>query len=153
MPTQLLMEKFEDSLHPTDQASVEAIRLIPEQSIVKIQVSIPRNVRHHRMFFALINIVWQAQREPRAFPTRESLLDALKIATGHVREVVDLQRRTHIVPDSIAFGRMDQIQFKEFFDSAINVILERILPGVGKKELEQQVYDVLHEPGPNSMER
>lgn len=151
MPTQMLMEKLEDALHLTDQASIEAMRQIPEKSIVKIQLSIPRNVRHHRMFFALINIVWQAQREPRMFPTRESLLDAIKIATGHVREVRDLQGRAHIVPDSISFGRMDNIQFREWFDAAVRVILERILPGVEKKDLEQQICDLLREPGPDRL--
>ena len=143
MPTQMLMEKLEDALHPADQAAIEAMRQVPERSIVKIQFSIPRNVRHHRMFFALINLVWQAQREPRTFATRENLLDALKIATGHVREVRDLQGRTHIVPDSISFGRLDNIAFKEFFDSAVKVISERVLPGVSKKDLEQQIFDSL----------
>ena len=151
MPTQMLMEKLEDALHPADQAAIEAMRQVPERSIVKIQFSIPRNVRHHRMFFALINLVWQAQREPRTFATRENLLDALKIATGHVREVRDLQGRTHIVPDSISFGRMDQVQFREFFDSAVKVILERVLPGVRRKDIEQQIYDILHEPGPEQL--
>lgn len=151
MATQLLMVKMEDGLHPTDQESIEAIRQIPDNSIVKIQVSIPRNVRHHRMFFALINLVWQAQREPRIFPTRDALRDAIKIASGHVREVRDLQGRTHIVPDSISFGRMDNIAFKEFFDSAVRIILDRILPGVENKDLEQQIYDLLHEPGPDRL--
>lgn len=153
MPTQMLMEKLEDALHPTDQASIEAMRNIPERAIVKIQVSIPRNVRHHRMFFELIRVTFEAQREPRVFPTREALLDVIKIAIGHVREVRDLQGRTHIVPDSISFGRMDQMQFREFFDAAVRLILEKILPGVGRRDIEQRIYDILHEPGPEQMGR
>lgn len=153
MPTQLLVEKLEDALHPTDQASIKALRQIPDRTIVKIQLSIPRNVRHHRMFFALINLVFEAQREPRQFPTREALLDALKIAIGHVREVRGIRGETYIVPDSISFGRMDQLQFREFFDSAVRVILEKILPGVERRDLEQQIYDILHEPGPEQMKR
>lgn len=151
MPTQMLMEKLEDALHPTDKASIEAMRNIPERSIVKIQLSIPRNVRHHRMFFALINLTFEAQREPCTFPTREALLDALKIAIGHVREVRGIRGETYIVPDSISFGRLDNMAFREFFDSAVKVILEKILPGVEKKELEAQIYNMLHEPGPGDL--
>lgn len=153
MPTQMLMEKLEDALHPTDQASIDAMRSIPERAIVKIQVSVPRNVRHHRMFFALINLVFEAQREPRMFATREALLDAIKIALGHVREVRGIRGETYIVPDSISFGRMDNIAFREFFDAAVRLILEKILPGVGKRDIEQRIYDILKEPGPEQAQR
>lgn len=153
MPTQILVEKLEDALHPTDEASKTAIRQIPERTIVKIQVSVPRNIRHHRMFFALINLVFDAQREPRLFPTHEALLDALKIAIGHVREVRGIRGEIYIVPDSISFGRMDNIAFREFFDAAVRVIIEKILPGVDKRDLEQRIYDILKEPGPQQMGR
>ena len=153
MPTQVLMEKIEDSLVPTDEESIVAIRQIPEHSIVKIQVSVPRNIKKHRLFFAMLKLVFENQPEPRQFPTQDKLLDALKIATGHVREVRDLLGNTHIVPDSIAFGRMDEIAFSQLFESFKQVIFERIIPGVRSRDFEQRLADLLKEPGPDQIER
>ena len=153
MPTQLLVEKLEDALFPVDEDGKSAIRNIPEHSIVKIQVSIPRNVRQHRLFFAILKLTFEHQREPRQFPTQEKLLDALKMAVGYTREVRDLHGKIHIVPDSISFGRMDQIAFRQFFDSVVHVITTQIIPGVGKRDFEQQLADLLREPGPDQIER
>lgn len=149
----LIMFKSGDALMAADQDAVEAMRQIPQGAHLTVKVSVPRNIRMHRLLFALLNIVFEAQPEPQRFPTTSSLLDAIKLATGYVREVKDLHGRVHIVPDSIAFGRMDQIEFRQWFDAAVCVILDRILPGVEKKDLEQRVYDMLREPGPAQMER
>ena len=152
MPTQLLLVKLDDSLHPTDEASIDALRQIKDNAIVSVKISIPRSAKHHRLFWALLQIVFQAQREPRQFATTDGLLDAIKLATGHMREVKDLHGKIHYIPDSISFGRMSQPEFREFFDSAVRVILDRILPGVQKADLENQIYHLLKEPSPSDLE-
>lgn len=151
--TDLLLVKIEDGLHPTDGAGIETMRLIPENSIVRVRFSVPRNIRHHRMFFALLTVAFEGQTEPRLFPTTSHLLDAIKVATGHVREFKDLHGRIHIVPDSISFGRMDQIQFRQWFDAAVDVILTNVLRGTKRRDLEQRIADILHEPGPEQINR
>ncbi len=52
-----------------------------------------RNPGHHRKFFALLDVVFQTQSK---FATKDGLLDALKIALGHLmtwrvggREILD----------------------------------------------------------------
>lgn len=144
----LTMFKSGEALMAADQDAVNALKAIPQGAHLTVKVSVPRNIRQHRLLFALLHIVFEAQPEPRRFPTIESLLDAIKLATGHVREVRDLHGRTHIVPDSIGFGRMDQVAFQQWFDAAKNVILDKILPGVQKSDLERQVMDLLRMHGP-----
>jgi len=153
MATQILVEKLEDAFHPVDSESRDAMRAIPDRTIVKVTVSVPRNIKHHRMFFALIHLVFESQPEPRQFPTEGKLLDAIKMATGYVREVRDVHGKTHFVPDSIGFGRMDQIQFRQFFESAMDVINRYILPGINRRDVEQRIADILREPGPDQLGR
>jgi hypothetical protein len=153
MATILLVEKIEDSLVALDAEGQRAMKDIPEKTILKISLSVPRNIRHHRMFFALLNVVFEAQPDPKQFPTVEKMLDAIKMATGHVREVRDIHGRTHIVPDSISFGRMDQTTFRQFFDSAMDVVNRYIIPGINSRDVEQRIADILREPGPDQLRR
>ena len=152
MATKLLMEKLEDALHPVDAEGLRALKDVPERAIVSVQFAVPRNIRHHRMFFSLLNVVFDAQPDPKQFPPVDKLLDAIKLATGYVREVKDIHGKTHIVPDSISFGRMDQTAFRQFFDSAMDVINRYILPGINKRDVEQRIADILREPGPDQLQ-
>ena len=49
------------------QDSIEACRKIKEGQAVKATFSVPRSLKFHRLFFALLTIVYEAQEEPR-FP-------------------------------------------------------------------------------------
>lgn len=148
----ILMEKLEDALLPVDDDGRIAIRNVPDRSILRVDFSVPRNIRMHRLFFAILKLTFEAQQEPKAYPTEEKLLDALKLGVGYVREVRDIKgKEIHRVPDSISFGRMDQVAFKQFFDSVIQLIITRIVPRVSKKDFEQHLYDMLREPGPDQL--
>ncbi len=161
MAVTLFLTKRPDAFIATDHAMIEAMNGIKNGETVKAVITVPRNLQHHKLLFALLNLVWKSQPEPQMFPTVESLLDTLKMATGHVKEVRTVTQ-THdgkfswsviLVPDSISFAAMDQVSFREWFDSAVRIILERVLPNCNKADLEQQVYDMLREPGPDVFER
>lgn len=150
--TEILMEKIEDSLHPVDADGQAAIRAMPDRSIVKVKFSVPRNVRQLRLFFAMINLVFDNQREPRRFATKDDLRAAVMIATGHFHEVKNLLHGTvHIIPNSISFGAMDDMAFREFFEAFKNLVFTKIIPGVGRRDFEQQIADMLRLPGPDQM--
>lgn len=152
--TQILMAKLEDGLHPVDEAGVEAMRSIPEGGYVTIKFWVPRNIRMHRLFFAMIKLVFEHQPEPKMYATERGLREALLLAAGHSHEVINLEHGTvHIIPNSIAYGAMDQIEFRQLFESVKNIILEKILPRVRSRDLDQQVSDMLRLPGPDQIER
>lgn len=154
MATEILMEKIEGGLHPVDEDGHRALQEIQENGYVTIKFWVPRNIRLHRLFFALVKLVWTNQKEPRLYPTEVSLREALAIAVGHSHEVVNLEHGTiHTIPNSISYGAMDQVEFKQFFEATKQVILDRILPGVASRDLDQQVSDMLRLPGPDQMER
>lgn len=154
MATEVLMCKMEDGLHPVDEAGIEALRSIPENGYVTIKFWVPRNIRLHRLFFAMIKLVWAHQPEPRQYATEQGLREALLIAAGHCHEIINLEHGTvHIIPNSMAFGAMDQVEFRQLFEAVKHIILEKILPRVNSRDLDQQVSDVLRLPGPDQLER
>ena len=128
------------ALRPIDAAGESALADIPQGEIVRVTIRRPRNVQHHRKFFALINVIFPHQD---LYPTEEMLLAAMKVALGFGDSIKLPDGRTIIVPKSISFAKMDQAAFDKFYDRALALILTKILPGVDRKDLETEVADIL----------
>lgn len=137
-------------LVPTDARGIEVIHEIGTNEEVRCVITRPRNLKHHRKFFALIGVVFKAQG---FYATQENMLDDIKLAIGHSRQFIGHDGLIRIIPNSISFANMDQSEFEQFYNKAVEFILSKILPAVDKADLEQQVYDVLGEPGPSVLER
>ena len=133
------MVKHLTSLRPSDSAGEEMLRNIKHGELVSIEVRRPRNVYHHRKFFALLNIVFENQEK---YQTVEQLLTMFKIATGHC-ETMETPKGTIYIPKSIAFHKMDQDEFSLFWDKCIKLVVTRILPGITKEDLERELLEII----------
>lgn len=140
MATEAFMRRHMGALRPIDAAGEQALADIPRGELVRVTIRRPRNVQHHRKFFALVNAIFPHQD---LYPTEEMLLAAIKVALGYGDSVKLPDGRTIIIPSSISFAKMDQKAFEAFYDRALTLILGKILPGVGKEELEREVDDIL----------
>lgn len=92
----------------------------------------PRNIQHHKKLFALLNLAvdnWPSDI------TRETLLGAIKLKTGHFTE---LKTRDGVmqIPKSINFESMNQDEFEPFYEKAVNII--SIVLGVDAETLNQE---------------
>lgn len=134
------MRRQMGALRPIDAAGEQALAEIPQGELVRVTIKRPRNVNHHRKFFALINAIFPHQD---FYPTEETLLAAIKVALGYGESIKLPDGRTIIVPGSISFAKMDQKAFESFYDRALTLILGKILPGVNKADLEREVSDIL----------
>lgn len=142
----ITMIKLQNALFPADSLSEERIASIKDGTAVKATITIPRNIKFHRLFFALLDVVYNGQSDPKQFPCIEALLYSLKRAMGYVVEFKGTSGAIEYLPCSIAFDKMDEVSFREFFDSAVDLILKNILPNCDKEGLEKQVFDVLNLP-------
>lgn len=141
MAKTLYMKRIMDRLVPADRISAELLSELAADKQLKCEVTQPRNLKHHNKFFALIHVVFPHQS---AYLTRDDLRDELTIAAGHFHMVKDIRTgQMKAVADSIAFDKLDQDAFTAFYDAAVNIILTRILPGVSKRDLEDQVLAIL----------
>ncbi len=162
----LILTRRGRTLVAEDGQAIEDMASIKEGQRVKAVVTMPRNLRHHRLFFAMLHIILEAQPEPRTFGTEKELLETIKVAVGHIEPFYKsvavrnpetgkmewtLIREWKGAP--IDFASMDQSEFRNFFDRAVSVILERILPNCPREGLEDEIYKCLGERGPSDCER
>jgi hypothetical protein len=129
-----------NKLVAAEPTSLEAIQGLKVGETLTATIRRPRNGSHHRKLFALLSVVMEAQT---TFATTQELLNALKMATG----LFEIGRTVDGIPfaqaQSISFVSMAQDRFEQFYDKAVDVILTKILPGVGRTDLEQRVNDIL----------
>lgn len=140
MATELFMRRQLSALRPIDAAGEQALGEIASGEVLRVTVRRPRNVLHHRKFFALIKTIFPHQS---LYPTEETLLAAMKVALGYGETVKLPDGRAIIIPKSISFSNMDQTAFDQFYARAVHLILSRILPGVSRAELAREVHEIL----------
>jgi hypothetical protein len=127
-------------LTASDDAGKEILRKIKIGKHVRCEISQPRNIQHHRKFFALLNTVWQAAGD---WVTVEDLLIELKIKLGITKDVVIRESGEVVkIVGSISFAAMDQIEFEAFYEKAIQALCV-MAGGIESNALRQMVIEQL----------
>lgn len=123
-------------LTPVDQTGEDYLRKVKFGDIVTVEVKKPRNGKHHRLYWALVGMVWENQDR---YETTEQLHNALKIAAG-IYEPLEMPGGViHKIPGSIAFDTMDQTEFSAFFDRVCDLVAKHFLPGVTAEILKHEI--------------
>ncbi len=135
-------------LRGADQLAIDALAKMQDGEVTHLKITRPRNVRHHRKAFALLNLVFEAQEQ---YATLEDMLDDIKIALGHCRIFYGMGGAQRIIPSSISFSAMDQTSFEEFYRRMVDLILTKILPHANRADLEQRIFEILGERGPENV--
>lgn len=139
MTTVLLRKGLASKLEPVDDAGREALARLPLGTIVRAEIKRPRNLGHHRKFFALLDLIYQNQTRYRS---PEALLDAIKIYIGHA-QVLNIRGKEVHVPKSISFSSMGQGEFDRFWDRVVNVVVAEIIPGLDRSDLERELGELV----------
>lgn len=123
-----------------DHADFESLRKIKLGTTVKCRITTPRNIKHHRKFFALLNTVWSVAGD---WPSVDDLLIELKIKLGITRDVVIRESGEVVkVLGSISFAAMDQLAFDLFYENALKALCE-MAGGISEPSLRQEVLQQL----------
>jgi hypothetical protein len=137
-----LCRKELGKLVPVDEAGADAMRKIKHGSIVQIEMKQPRNVQHHRLYWALVTKVWENLPE-EIYPDAETLHERLKVAAGIRTEFTLPDGTRGFIPGSIAFHKMDQAEFSAFYDRVCDLIAKHFLPGVSVEDLKAEVEQMI----------
>ena len=138
--TQIRLIKKFGKLVPYDEQSKEYVDSLPVDGFVTCDIKRPRNSKHHRKYFALLNTVYNAQDVYESF---EAFRSAMACAVGYADTTVLPDGRTVLVAKSISFAKMDQDAFNEFWKANIKVICTKILPGVTEHDLESEILEFM----------
>ena len=139
----VLVVKSLGALRPIDVAGEAVFRHIGQGEIVRIELKRPRNLQHHRKFFAMLQVVFENQD---AYKSIDDLLDVCKLRIGHCRTVATNNGDVQI-PSSISFAAMDQDAFNDFYNRACGWVIQEVMPGLKLENLSDEVEAQLLEFG------
>lgn len=124
----IICRKVGRSLVPVDDEGFDALAKVKDGRDVKVEFTMSRNLRHHRLFFAALRFVKMHSPRMCDVPERK-LRGILLIATGYCDTIVDAETgKVGYMPVSMSFESMDQTEFSRLFDSACEVICNRWMP-------------------------
>lgn len=135
----VLLQRSLTGLSPMDDLGREFLAGYKQGDLIRVKTTKVRNPQHHRLFFALVNIVYDNQDH---YESVEHLLTALKIALGHCDTVICKDGNPAYIPKSISFAKMDQTEFDAFFNRAVELVCKHFLPGVKDEDLRREILDM-----------
>jgi hypothetical protein len=104
---------------------------------LRFEWSSPRNAKHHRKLFALLNMIAE---NSETYNTPEKALVAVKLCTAHYDLMADPETGEIVkIPKSISFESMGQEDFEVFYSAAIDGILTYILPQMDRETCNRLV--------------
>lgn len=134
------MQRTVTGLKAADERALHVMRRVPVGEMVLCKITNPRNLAHHKKFMKLISIFWEAAGD---WSSPYAVLIELKVRLGHVQEVKIRETGEVVsVPRSISFASMDQTQFEEFYEKALNELCV-MAGGIEPAELRQAVLEQL----------
>jgi hypothetical protein len=129
----LVMIKRNGALVAGDAEAEEALAKIPSDTFVMANVRRPRNIDHHRKFFKLMRVISDGTG---IHP--EVLRALILIEAGHCHVIKRKDGRIDRFPKSIDFTSVDQTEFEEIYNRAVQYIAENIVPGMNvNKDLDE----------------
>lgn len=140
MATEFFITRRLGHLVPANSQAEEAIKTLPADRWLKVKVTLPRNVKHHRKYFALLNAVFPHQT---MWPTFNKFREKFEEALGFGEYHVNGRGERYFEKESIAFAKMDQTEFQEFYERAVDLICTRIIPNANSADLEREVNDIM----------
>ena len=139
----IYLKRILNNLTPAFGSDEEKIKKLAHDKIYKCTVTRPRNLGHHRKYFAMLQLVfdnlpheWEAQ-----FKTVEDLHFEMKLQTGHYEKYATMGGKEILRVKSIKFEKMSQDEFEAFYDACLVVVAKYILPGISKEEIIQQLIE------------
>ena len=135
----LIFRRSLGALQPTDDLSRAALASIQLGECVALQFRRPRNLEQHRLFWALIQKVWENQEH---YATPEHVCTAFKFACG-LTDKIRTKRGEIEIPRSISFAKMDQVAFGEFFKRAVDFLCAEVVPGMNNADLEREILEMV----------
>lgn len=124
---------------PADEQSRSFWQKIKLGDIIALDGRRPRNLKHHRKYWILMQIVVDNSDD---FDTPEMVNYAVKAAMERGRWIKPGKaKRPLFIPESISFASMDQEAFERFYSEAVNVVIKYFLPGCSPDEIDAIIME------------
>ena len=112
-------------------------------STVRCRVSLPRNYRFHKKFFALVRLTFDNLPMPIAerwnVRSENDMLRRFKRDLGYFSSTLNEAGEREVEYRSISFSAMDEEEFERFYDDCVNLVLYSYIPGISRQDLLEEI--------------
>jgi len=129
----IYLKRIGQSLVPADEESLKIVEKLSKEETYEVPIKKSRNYLFHKKFFSLVNKGFDNTFLNCTF---EKFRDYCMIGAGHCTTVGG-----YAIPDSIAFDKMDDIQFEKVYNDVLQFIILHI--NVDQKTLENELGSFL----------
>jgi hypothetical protein len=139
MAEMMLVKSAGGSFRPADIMTEEAMKAFKIGECARVNVTKPRNGKHHRKYWALCQLV--AENTDRGWKA-DDVHYFFKIAAGYYDEIIDAHGTIYKRVHSISFSAMDQIKFNILYTTVIHLVCDKIIPGLDEGELRKELEEI-----------
>lgn len=125
---------------PEDEIKISKIK---SGTIIEAEIKCPRNSKFHRKFFALLQVVLDGAD----YDNVNQILILLKFKLGHYDKIENTNGKIIYSPKSISFASMDNIEFQQFYNQAVDKIISDFLPSWKREDVDKAVDHILRNFG------
>jgi hypothetical protein len=146
MKNVILVRTSDVKLAPAYDSDYNTLRAIPEGEILTVDLEMERNPRFHRKFFAMVKFFYEHMPEiiTSKYPDPETFRrQFLFYYCGVTEEIIDWKGDRHIVPKSVSWGAMDNIEFREVYERIRDKIAREFFPDIENEELEAELLNFM----------
>lgn len=119
----IVMKRDRSGLVPASAFDAELLDRYSLSAEVEVTVKQRCSLPQQRLYWSILHAIVEATD---AYPNAEYLHEAIKDELGYVHHVRRIDGQTIRIPDSTAFAKMDQAEFKVFFDRAMELLARLI---------------------------
>jgi hypothetical protein len=140
----IYFQKRPEGLFPINDSDKDNFYKIKNGTIFAKDFKLVRNPRFHRLVFSFLNIVFQYQNE---FENFDKFREHVTLLAGYYTENVIIDEngkyKTLIKVDSWKFSKMDEYQFRIFFENVKNACWRAYVPNIEDQENIQKIVNEL----------
>lgn len=138
----ILCKVTAQGLVPMYDSDFEEKKRLKIGSVVNCSISQKRNYEHHKKFFALVRLTFENLPETLQqmlnIRSEEDMLTCIKLDLGYASTVWYGTKQV-VIPKSISFAAMDQTEFEQFYNRAVDMVLGLYLRGTNKQDLLEEI--------------
>ncbi len=108
------------------------------------EIKVQRNVRFHRLFFALVKTAWEylPEQASSGFRDMDGFRKYLTVAAGYYEPFFSPVRGEWLeIPKSISFDKMDESEFRDLYERVKGVIFAILGSYVTKDDFEKNLMN------------
>ena len=143
----LLLLNTREGLKPMYDEDYDEKKKLKIGESYEAEIRLPRNLRFHRKYFALLRCAWEYLNENQQSFFKDDLevfRKSLEVTAGWCEPCFDLSAKSWLhIPKSISFEKMKEDEFNQLYNKVRDILFGVIIPNISKEEFERNLKNFL----------